>query len=150
MPSIDLIFKGLNSSDTRASLKGKLLYKKNGKKGDILYTRKGLEDKKRARGKRPPRMGEHSRAPTMLEVGAGPTKRSIQDPGELAEQIRKPFEEKGRVVKAAIGQPRGDYMAKVRTLHEGNVGKFHKGPISVEDSKQKTTRGSKQAQLWRG
>ena len=102
------------------------------------------------RGKRPPRMGEHSRAPTMLEVGAGPTKRSIQDPGELAEQIRKPFEEKGRVVKAAIGQPRGDYMAKVRTLHEGNVGKFHKGPISVEDSKQKTTRGSKQAQLWRG
>ena len=57
-----------------------------------LYTRKGIEDKNKCsktlwQGVKDHLGWESTGAPTMLEVGEGPARRSIQAPGEIAEEI---------------------------------------------------------------
>jgi len=106
------------------------------------HTRKGIEDKHKCsktlwQGVKDHLGWESTGAPTMLEVGEGLNKRSIQAPGEIAEEIKKAFEEKGRTVKRAIGPPRGNYLQQVHNLHAGNVGKFRIGPITVEDVRKR-------------
>ena len=75
-----------------------------------LHTRKGISDKSKCsktlwQGVKDHLGWESTGGPTMLEVGEGPMKKSIQAPGEITEEIKKAFEEKGRTVKKAIGQP---------------------------------------------
>ena len=102
------------------------------------YTRQGLEDKKKCsktlwQGVKDHIGWESTGAPTMLEVNEGTGNGTIQEPKEIVEEIKKAFKEKGRVVKKAIGEPKGNYLAEVHHLHAGNVGKFSIGPISEEN-----------------
>ena len=107
-----------------------------------MNTRKGIEDKSKCsktlwQGVKDHLGWESTGAPTMLEVGEGQTRRSIQAPGEIAEAIKMAFENKGRTVKKAIGRPKGNYLELVQNLHLGNVGKFHIGPITSEDVRKR-------------
>ena len=106
------------------------------------YTKKGIADKEKCsktlwQGVKDHLGWESTGAPIRLETvekgKGGITKKTIIKPREIGEEITKAFEEKGRKVRVAIGEPRGNYLEEVRRLHMGNVGKFSIGEVTEQD-----------------
>ena len=54
----------------------------------------------------------NNRSPNQLEVSDENGTKFIKEPREIAEEIKKACENKSRVVKKAIGKPRGNYVAE--------------------------------------